>query len=1067
MGGCSEPQQNGFCPNGLVGEDAASITRPLDPRRWAKAEERTGELISRIQPNSLSVIHRNAVASYVQRLVSNSVPCQVFTFGSVPLKTYLPDGDIDLTAFSEDQNVNDNWAKEVQYMLQMEEKNEYAEFPVKEVQLIHAEVKIIKCLVDNIVVDISFNQLGGLCTLCFLEEVDNLIGQSHLFKRSIILVKAWCYYESRILGAHHGLISTYALETLVLYIFHVFNNSFAGPLEVLYRFLEFFSKFDWANFCVSLWGPVPISSLPSMEAAPPRKDGGELLLSKIFLESCGTAYSNFPAGPELRENCFTSKHFNVIDPLRFDNNLGRSVSKGNFYRIRSAFKLGAQELAKIIECPIDDIVPKVNQFFVNTWERHGKGCRPDAPILDLGCHELDESHHSLGDSVHLNTFPLLTTARTTDSHKDLIAPKQKDIDESRCHMVSERSKLWKKQHDDIKRTCRMNILQTNGHTTHHFARTSSSPELEGASTEVASTYTRNVATVEVDDGTTRRPENSRRMIDSGTRKNHAAHFDDAPSIRESSSHRSPVSGSDSSSGSCVDKSVSSLTMPVVSSTHESQHRYVEEQAFASSLSSTGIQHHGEHAQMAVNLASNSFVPYPPSFMGYSHPTNLSAVEPDSEIMMNYSTVPFAVPFHQQFRPFRVVAEHDKTIRGLNERVVSVEVDHGDEHSGIWVDRNDHSNRVFDPESEIFSAASSRLSPASPSTSFRTKASSESSWDGKPGKFTNLSRCPVGQKTRSSRNSGATVSRRLEEDEPVDQTFEDVNDDQKDCFLPAAESVGQSVTTSVAVNQIPGVGQPQMISQNSMLPFGTMVAHPGSQHGVAHNPAVLPVAFYPAGPHVPFVTMVPIYNIPAETGSSGRGRDIPPYTMNRSDCSLNPTQAPEQLSHTDHYVVKKTIASGEHDIFNSDFTNHWKNLQYGRLCQGIQLSPFAYPSPVPGVVSPARPNTFAHAVPVSAPEPGPVKPFGVSRRYGGEVSKQRNGTGTYFPNPNMIKERECSIPRQYRRGWGHDRNENHGDRGANWNYNSKPRYNGRAQPRDYYEKQNMKINRAPDALCTEG
>jgi hypothetical protein len=37
--------------------------------------------------------------------------------------------------------------------------------------LYHAQVKIIKCLVDNIVVDISFNQVGGLCTLCFLDQV--------------------------------------------------------------------------------------------------------------------------------------------------------------------------------------------------------------------------------------------------------------------------------------------------------------------------------------------------------------------------------------------------------------------------------------------------------------------------------------------------------------------------------------------------------------------------------------------------------------------------------------------------------------------------------------------------------------------------------------------------------------------------------------------------------------------------------------------------------------------------------------------------------------------------------
>jgi hypothetical protein len=63
-------------------------------------------------------------------------------------------------------------------------------------------------------------------------QVDGLIGKDHLFKRSIILIKAWCYYESRILGAHHGLISTYALETLVLHVFHLFHSSLNGPLAV-------------------------------------------------------------------------------------------------------------------------------------------------------------------------------------------------------------------------------------------------------------------------------------------------------------------------------------------------------------------------------------------------------------------------------------------------------------------------------------------------------------------------------------------------------------------------------------------------------------------------------------------------------------------------------------------------------------------------------------------------------------------------------------------------------------------------------------------------------------------
>lgn len=65
-----------------------------------------------------------------------------------------------------------------------------------------------------------------------------------------------------------------------------------------------------------------------MTAEPPRQDSGELLLSKLFLDTCSTVYAVFPGGQENQGQPFISKHFNVIDPLRVNNNLGRSVSKG-------------------------------------------------------------------------------------------------------------------------------------------------------------------------------------------------------------------------------------------------------------------------------------------------------------------------------------------------------------------------------------------------------------------------------------------------------------------------------------------------------------------------------------------------------------------------------------------------------------------------------------------------------------------------------------------------------------------------------------------------------------------
>ncbi|KAL6982236.1 hypothetical protein U1Q18_050743, partial [Sarracenia purpurea var. burkii] len=63
----------------------------------------------------------------------------LFPFGSVPLKTYLPDGDIDLTAFG-GASVEEALVNDVLSVLEAEDQNMAAEFIVKDVQLIRAEV---------------------------------------------------------------------------------------------------------------------------------------------------------------------------------------------------------------------------------------------------------------------------------------------------------------------------------------------------------------------------------------------------------------------------------------------------------------------------------------------------------------------------------------------------------------------------------------------------------------------------------------------------------------------------------------------------------------------------------------------------------------------------------------------------------------------------------------------------------------------------------------------------------------------------------------------------------------
>ncbi|KAI3498226.1 hypothetical protein L1887_33996 [Cichorium endivia] len=1019
----SQPR-GGLSPNGLL-PNAGPFLESLDSVRWLKAEERTAELIACIQPNQPSEERRNAVADYVQRLIMKCFPCQVFTFGSVPLKTYLPDGDIDLTAFSNSANLKDSWASEVRDMLETEEKNENAEFHVKEVQYIQAEVKIIKCLVENIVVDISFNQLGGLCTLCFLEEVDNLINQNHLFKRSIILIKAWCYYESRILGAHHGLISTYALETLVLYIFHVFNNSFAGPLEVLYRFLEFFSNFDWENFCVSLWGPVPISSLPDVTAEPPRKDSGELLLNKVFLDACSSVYAVFPSGQDTQGQTFVSKHFNVIDPLRVSNNLGRSVSKGNFFRIRSAFAFGAKRLARLLDCPQENLVAEVNQFFTNTWERHGSGIRPDAPGTN---------------SVHLTSQPFIDNSKINSTGKKVKQFVNRGNNQSETGKpqiapdVTAPPPRAQKGHG-INRG-QKNLISgqlVNDIQRSPFARTRSSPELTDTYNEVPKSGNTQTA-----------PDTHSSYRNS--RKNMEASVD------------------------------SNLYQNDLMSEQMSMHQ--EEQDLVNMMASSGI--HGYNGQIHMPMGQLPF-PFSPSFlagMGYAQRnfTNFPMIDPMqfqhglvspqlthffSGIGMTNSEDPIE-PVNENLNSLETTSNHDSSAGPEPEKVNSEIALPGDTRGLSYVPpprrvgasggvlksqqkynkekrgpvKDDHSDSISNSDERI---TSSRLSSSAHSNSLKSKTSSESSWD----ETSTISKKEKrGKKVviSAESSSGYVKGKTMFESTSAIQSEDDDMD---------SEATTMSLTDRQSVTSGSGSMVPMILGHNSRRMMETSGA--------------MPLTFYPTGPPVPFLTMLPFYNVPSQPGPSDSST-----SHFSDDVSIDNSDIISQSDDFNSNLRGAGPGEPPSDILNSDFASHWQNLQFGRFCQGPrQHGPAVYPSPlmVPPVYlqgrvpwdGPGRPlpnmnlmtqlmNYGPRIVPVQ-----PVsRPPNVYQRE--EIPRYRSGTGTYLPNPKVAvrdRDRDRHSSGSRRGNYNHDRSENHNE--GNWNGNSKSRGSNRNHHRNQTDK----------------
>ena len=135
-------------------------------------ESRVDQLIDRIRPAEQSELRRNFVAQHVRTLIAQCfqpkhevrqpasswsayfrlnvklnldflpfmAQVHAFIFGSVPLKTYLPDGDIDLSLFLKSgPPIRDSWAQTLASYLEQEQARP-GSCRVKDVQVVNAEV---------------------------------------------------------------------------------------------------------------------------------------------------------------------------------------------------------------------------------------------------------------------------------------------------------------------------------------------------------------------------------------------------------------------------------------------------------------------------------------------------------------------------------------------------------------------------------------------------------------------------------------------------------------------------------------------------------------------------------------------------------------------------------------------------------------------------------------------------------------------------------------------------------------------------------------------------------------
>ena len=247
-------------------------------------------ILDLIGPNAAREDERNHNLTFVQGIISNILSeklpdykAHVLTYGSFPTKTYLKDADIDITIFFESKinkkilidlpiQLIDNSILLIKNEFDNHNKNSHFEL-ISDIKIINAGIRLLKCKIGNISIDISINNFSGLYKILFIDFIESQLkmqmqkkklfndnsykeNKINIFRRTLLLIKGWCFYEGKLMGSNIGLMASYTLEILVIYLFNLHYDEIHNEYEGFEKFFELMQKMNWEKNVISIYGII-------------------------------------------------------------------------------------------------------------------------------------------------------------------------------------------------------------------------------------------------------------------------------------------------------------------------------------------------------------------------------------------------------------------------------------------------------------------------------------------------------------------------------------------------------------------------------------------------------------------------------------------------------------------------------------------------------------------------------------------------------------------------------------------------------------------------------------------
>ena len=370
----------------------------------------TNFIIKLVGPNEERENERNLKYTLVKKIIEDFLIVQypdyipyIFLYGSFPLKNYLKDSDMDITIIFEnkiDHKIILDLSQDIINEILSKIKDSFENYNKKnnqtlfyDINIINANIKLLKCQIQSIPLDISINNFFGLLKIIFMNNIFNQIEKTFknkneennnlevnnkliIFKRTIILIKAWCTYEGSLMGSNIGLMASYGLEILILYMFNLYYKDINNEIEGFFYFFNLMKNVDIENNIFSIFGLIPINefhskffisekdknnigSEPFWYINNDEKKNDNYLFNLKEIKEILIKINNSPINISINNNknkeeilfkkSFTEKLFNILDPIKLENNLGKSINYHSFSKMKGVLKYITKEFNNIIE----------------------------------------------------------------------------------------------------------------------------------------------------------------------------------------------------------------------------------------------------------------------------------------------------------------------------------------------------------------------------------------------------------------------------------------------------------------------------------------------------------------------------------------------------------------------------------------------------------------------------------------------------------------------------------------------------------------------------------------------